>query len=302
MRLLNTTSIEVEKFTGKVPPYAILSHRWEDDEVTLEDIKPGGAGKGMKGYRKLRISCAMAKRQGLNYIWIDTCCIDKTSNAELSEAINSMLRYYEGAKICYAYLSDVASVPRTHSQKYFLVDTPGFDPTSSTDLSKAINSMFRWDSYTTPAFGSNTISPYAFPAKEETQFGTIFSYNQHLLLYEMNENEKTPNLGNLETVWNSTASHPSYRRQIQITISMDTWLLVFDGFPKGRNVEWGSLQDPSFHHARIGQLFDRDYVWVVTQTMVSFEKLALWAVHNVLTYKVYPGFWGRKLGLLHWMF
>ena len=110
MRLLNTTSIEVERFTGKVPPYAILSHRWEDDEVTLEDMKPGGAGKGMKGYRKLRISCTMAERQGLNYIWIDTCCIDKTSSAELSEAINSMFRYYEEAKICYAYLSDVASV------------------------------------------------------------------------------------------------------------------------------------------------------------------------------------------------
>jgi hypothetical protein len=110
MRLLNTTSIEVERFTGKVPPYAILSHRWEDDEVTLEDMKPGGAGKGMKGYRKLRLSCAMAERQGLNYIWIDTCCIDKTSSAELSEAINSMFRYYEEAKICYTYLSDVASV------------------------------------------------------------------------------------------------------------------------------------------------------------------------------------------------
>jgi hypothetical protein len=110
MRLLNTTSIEVERFTGKVPPYAILSHRWEDDEVTLEDMKPGGAGKGMKGYRKLRLGCAMAARQGLNYIWIDTCCIDKTSSAELSEAINSMFRYYEEAKICYTYLSDVAFV------------------------------------------------------------------------------------------------------------------------------------------------------------------------------------------------
>jgi hypothetical protein len=110
MRLLNATSIEVERFTGEVPPYAILSHRWEDDEVTLEDMKPGGASKGMKGYRKLRLSCAMAARQGLNYIWIDTCCIDKTSSAELSEAINSMFRYYREAKVCYTYLSDVASV------------------------------------------------------------------------------------------------------------------------------------------------------------------------------------------------
>jgi hypothetical protein len=64
----------------------------------------------MKGYRKLRISCALAARQGLNYLWIDTCCIDKTSSADLSEAINSMFRYYREAQLCYAYLSDVASV------------------------------------------------------------------------------------------------------------------------------------------------------------------------------------------------
>jgi hypothetical protein len=123
MRLLNTTSIEVERFTGKVPPYAILSHRWEDDEVTLEDMKPGGAGKGRKGYRKLRLSCAIAERQGLDYIWIDTCCIDKASSAELSEAINSMFRYYREAKICYAYLSDVASLkipgPSKHNASDF---------------------------------------------------------------------------------------------------------------------------------------------------------------------------------------
>jgi hypothetical protein len=113
----------------------------------------------------------------------------------------------------------------------------------------------------------------------------------------MNENDTNPNLGDLETVWNSVASHPPYQSPIQVAEAYLHALLAAlknAGFPKGRNVEWGSLQDPSFHHARIGQLFDRDYVWVVTQTMVSFENLALWAVHNVLTYKVYPGFWGRK--------
>lgn len=109
MRLLNTTSIEIEQFNSNIPPYAILSHRWEDHEVTLEDMMPGGEGKGRDGYRKLRLSCAMASRQGLQYIWIDTCCIDKRSSAELSEAINSMFRYYREAEVCYAYLSDVAS-------------------------------------------------------------------------------------------------------------------------------------------------------------------------------------------------
>jgi hypothetical protein len=104
MRLINTTSIELERFTGKVPPYAILSHRWEEEEVTLEDVKHGDAAIGMRGYRKLRLSCSMAAQEGLNYIWID-----KTSSAELFEAINSMFRYYKEAVVCYTYLSDVTS-------------------------------------------------------------------------------------------------------------------------------------------------------------------------------------------------
>jgi len=67
-----------------------------------------------------------------------------------------------------------------------------------------------------------------------------------------------------------------------------------DRLLKGQNEQWGSLRLP-FFHARIGKLFDRDYVWVVTQTMVSFENLALWALRTALplSYKVYPGFWGR---------
>jgi hypothetical protein len=117
MRLINTKSIEVERFTGKVPPYAILSHRWEEEEVTLEDMNAGGNARGMKGSRKLRLSCAIAARQGLEYIWIDTCCIDKTSSAELSENINSMFRYYTEAKVCYTYLSDVASVKISDTPK-----------------------------------------------------------------------------------------------------------------------------------------------------------------------------------------
>jgi hypothetical protein len=69
---------------------------------------------------------------------------------------------------------------------------------------------------------------------------------------------------------------------------------IEDGLPKGWNEEWGSLQLPC-SRARIEKLLYRDYVWAVTQTMVSFENLALWAVHTVRYYKVYPGFWGRRL-------
>ena len=63
-----------------------------------------------------------------------------------------------------------------------------------------------------------------------------------------------------------------------------------DGFLKGWNGYWENLEFPSTR--RIGKLLDRDYVWVITQTMVIFEHLALWAAHTLLTYKVYPGFWG----------
>ena len=46
-------------------------------------------------------------KDGLSHAWIDTCCIDKSSSAELSEAINSMYTWYEVAQVCYAYLEDV---------------------------------------------------------------------------------------------------------------------------------------------------------------------------------------------------
>lgn len=109
MRLLHTANLEIVTFTGTPPRYAILSHTWEDEEVTLHDLQPGGNAKRMKGYTKMRDSCALAASQGYDYIWNDTCCIDKSSSAELSEAINSMFRWYREANVCYAFLSDVAT-------------------------------------------------------------------------------------------------------------------------------------------------------------------------------------------------
>lgn len=85
--------------------YAILSHTWEDEEVTLQDMEKGVAPT-MKGNIKLRNSCQKAAKDGYEWIWIDTCCIDKTSSAELSEAINSMFNYYGNSAVCYAYLAD----------------------------------------------------------------------------------------------------------------------------------------------------------------------------------------------------
>lgn len=112
MRLLNTKSLLLESFEGKpVPPYAILSHTWEDDEVLYEDVFSGQSSQVMptdkQGYTKIKYSCDQAQYDGLEYIWIDTCCINKTSSAELSEAINSMFNWYERASRCYVYLFDL---------------------------------------------------------------------------------------------------------------------------------------------------------------------------------------------------
>ena len=61
----------------------------------------------MPGYAKIEGCCAQARLDGWKYAWIDSCCIDKSSSAELSEATNSMFKWYEDAMVCYAYLSDV---------------------------------------------------------------------------------------------------------------------------------------------------------------------------------------------------
>lgn len=90
-------------------PYAILSHTWsteDDDEVLLEDVEKK-RGKDKPGYQKILFCGQEAKRDGLRYFWVDTCCIDKTSSAELDKAINSMFLWYQEAAKCYVYLPDV---------------------------------------------------------------------------------------------------------------------------------------------------------------------------------------------------
>lgn len=107
MRLLNTKSLRFEEFfANQVPQYAILSHRWGDDEVTFQDLRKGRK-RDSQGYAKIKQCCCLADERGFHWVWIDTCCIDKKSSAELSEAINSMYHWYHGAGECYAYLADV---------------------------------------------------------------------------------------------------------------------------------------------------------------------------------------------------
>ncbi|KAF7536145.1 hypothetical protein G7054_g4779 [Neopestalotiopsis clavispora] len=115
MRLLTVNSdgeiILCEEFRNDRPPYAILSHTWDPQggEVTFSDIITG-QGKLKPGYRKLRSCGRRAARDGIRFFWVDTCCIDKSSSAELTEAINSMFRWYQEAARCYAYLGDVPSI------------------------------------------------------------------------------------------------------------------------------------------------------------------------------------------------
>lgn len=113
MYLINVRTYELEWFVDEkqVPGgYAILSHRWEDEEILYKDITKAKMRAQMcrlKGFYKFNKTCQQAFQDGLSYAWIDTCCIDKSSSAELQEAINSMFRWYKHAQRCYAYLSDV---------------------------------------------------------------------------------------------------------------------------------------------------------------------------------------------------
>lgn len=127
MRLINVHSHEIREFhEGSIPRYAILSHTWgqPEDEVTFQDMarlrqsvskSPSDSIleatifeiKRKPGLEKILFACQQAKEDGLEWAWVDTCCIDKTSSAELDESITSMYRWYDQSTQCYAYLSDV---------------------------------------------------------------------------------------------------------------------------------------------------------------------------------------------------
>jgi hypothetical protein len=100
----------VEKHETDIPPYAILSHTWgaDGEEVTFKDLTEG-TGRDKAGYKKIEFCRTQATSDGLQFFWVDTCCIDKSSSAELSEAINSMFRWYRNAHKCYVYLPDVST-------------------------------------------------------------------------------------------------------------------------------------------------------------------------------------------------
>ncbi|KAK1759948.1 heterokaryon incompatibility protein-domain-containing protein [Echria macrotheca] len=118
MRLLNAHSGLMSDFVSDdaIPDYAILSHTWASDEEvsfrqwenrTTSDISH------RSGFVKIKNFCTLAASHGFQWVWVDTCCIDKTSSAELTEAINAMFRWYQNATTCYVYLADI----QTHSAR-----------------------------------------------------------------------------------------------------------------------------------------------------------------------------------------
>ena len=128
LKLNNNGELSLTKdLIGKTPPYGILSHTWGDDdeEVTFQDLKNGLVKKKV-GYKKIQFCAEQATRDGLQYFWVDTCCIDKSNNSELSEAIVSMFRWYRNATRCYVYLADVSVDSQDPASQSFQSWGPAF--------------------------------------------------------------------------------------------------------------------------------------------------------------------------------
>ncbi|KAI3319251.1 hypothetical protein HD806DRAFT_509468 [Xylariaceae sp. AK1471] len=120
MRLIHTTTFEIHEFPGDSDKdYAILSHTWSDEECSFQDMSKPECYKARRGFEKIKFCCDQAALDGLEWAWADTCCINKDSTAELSEAINSMFRWYRKAAVCYVYLSDVTNQTDLASSRWF---------------------------------------------------------------------------------------------------------------------------------------------------------------------------------------
>ena len=111
MRLLNVNTLRLSEFINDVPRYAILSHRWETDELTFQDVSQKYIPH-KQGWKKVKAACSIARKSRYQWIWLDTCCIDKINSVELNEAINAMYKWYENADVCYAYRFDHIDGPK----------------------------------------------------------------------------------------------------------------------------------------------------------------------------------------------
>jgi hypothetical protein len=129
-RLINTHTFQLEElpYDNDIPPYAILSHCWQEGEeisykemveyrlgtdiwtsILFHCLYEDDFGEYKSGYKKIVAACWQARQDGYVYIWIDTCCIDKGNHGQLSQDINSMFDYYKNSEVCYVYLNDYDS-------------------------------------------------------------------------------------------------------------------------------------------------------------------------------------------------
>ena len=109
MQLLNVQSLEFHERDLPTLTYAIASHTWKrGTEASIEDVRDK-RNTGKEGYRKVQgfAEYVNAHIPHVEWLWIDTCCIKQDSDRELSEAINSMCKWYRDAEVCLAYLVDV---------------------------------------------------------------------------------------------------------------------------------------------------------------------------------------------------
>ncbi|MCJ1457722.1 hypothetical protein MMC28_008091 [Mycoblastus sanguinarius] len=118
MRLINVNTLNLDNLIGRNEKYAILSHRWGNQEVKFEDypsvksqivdqVSKPQVDNRTTGISKIANSCLQCRKLKLSYLWIDTCCIDKRNGSEENESINSMFNWYQEAEICLAFLADV---------------------------------------------------------------------------------------------------------------------------------------------------------------------------------------------------
>lgn len=119
MWLINTRSLALEEISDPASvDYAILSHTWENDEISFQDIRSPNANdvRQKAGFAKVAKTCELARQRHIDFAWVDTCCIDKSSSAELSEAINSMFTWYKLSTVCFVFLSNLPPVKDSESQ------------------------------------------------------------------------------------------------------------------------------------------------------------------------------------------
>ncbi|KAI1309801.1 heterokaryon incompatibility protein-domain-containing protein [Xylaria venustula] len=114
MWLINAKTYALENITNpQKDSYAILSHTWENGEVSFQQYQNMKEAMKLKGFKKIDKTVQLARQKNLKYAWVDTCCINQSSSAELSEAINSMFKWYLDAAVCFVFLSDLPSAKIT---------------------------------------------------------------------------------------------------------------------------------------------------------------------------------------------